>query len=564
MDPADLYLACVRMSDTILTGTCGSTAESRCSVSSTAQLIPSFSFTTMTDAKRSVHNPFRTPSATPNPTGSSSSITHDAPSSSSGPQGSSAVNPSALNPSNRSDEGAPRQPEADEQRSVDGLAAELAATTLDEPPEPIEPPPAYTPSADMYQGEATVEYGPARPFQPAPPPLALPAYLSPHPTGGSYFVAPQFTGPTQAPIRPSVTGNWSNYPGQGGQGAFGPPPRHPSTRGRAGEPRIRTAERPLSEFARDFYTTTPEDGSTRRGPSPARSNGSSGPEDAGPEHFERAGPPPAPRTNFAPPSGPPPSIPNPPAAASSSSYAPPSGPPPPPRDADASNPTTVPTPGRPLLNKGRVLIYPSGHECRKCKYFMEDFFCYGLTSLSGMNTGYKGFDPTHPCRKCWDKYSKPYGGAIVYAPRSPGFQRPLPSFRPPHIRHQQTQSQPSLFSPPPGPPSPSPSRLRRSHSSNNNVYGPLSPIPPGVPRSPMGPGVGLSPPPPPIPPQPPAFRPQLSYTRGPPPPGTAVVRPGDPRIGGRLCWRCGGDGTVSFLIFDVETCPACGGVGRIL
>ena len=176
----------------------------------------------------------------------------------------------------------------------------------------------------------------------------------------------------------------------------------------------------------------------------------------------------------------------------------------------------------------------------------------------GMNTGYKNFDPSHPCRKCWERYSKPYGGALVYAPRSPGFQRPLPSFHPPHIRHQHSQSQPSLFSPPPGPPSPCPSsRLRRSASSvNPNVSpAPNAGMPGGYPGTPMGPGGpqgGLAP------------RAQLTYTVGPPPPGSAVVRPGDPRIGGRLCWRCGGDGTVSFLIFDVETCPNCNGLGRIL
>lgn len=48
-----------------------------------------------------------------------------------------------------------------------------------------------------------------------------------------------------------------------------------------------------------------------------------------------------------------------------------------------------------------------------------------------------------------------------------------------------------------------------------------------------------------------------------PPPGNhPVYSPGDPRIGGRLCWRCGGDGKTSFLIFDQETCRVCNGVGR--
>ena len=48
-----------------------------------------------------------------------------------------------------------------------------------------------------------------------------------------------------------------------------------------------------------------------------------------------------------------------------------------------------------------------------------------------------------------------------------------------------------------------------------------------------------------------------------PPPGATVLSPGDPRIGGLLCWRCGGRGTISFLIFDEEACSVCGGMGRV-
>jgi hypothetical protein len=51
---------------------------------------------------------------------------------------------------------------------------------------------------------------------------------------------------------------------------------------------------------------------------------------------------------------------------------------------------------------------------------------------------------------------------------------------------------------------------------------------------------------------------------GAPPPGSTVVMPGDPRIGGRLCWRCGGRGTTPFLIFDEMTCETCGGIGRLV
>ena len=41
-----------------------------------------------------------------------------------------------------------------------------------------------------------------------------------------------------------------------------------------------------------------------------------------------------------------------------------------------------------------------------------------------------------------------------------------------------------------------------------------------------------------------------------------MLAPGDARLGGRLCWRCGGRGTTSFLIFDEQTCGVCNGVGR--
>ncbi|KAJ7050693.1 hypothetical protein C8F01DRAFT_676983 [Mycena amicta] len=51
-----------------------------------------------------------------------------------------------------------------------------------------------------------------------------------------------------------------------------------------------------------------------------------------------------------------------------------------------------------------MLVYPAGHECHKCN-----------------NTGYRHSDPSHPCRRCWDKYAKPYAGALLVAPApSPG------------------------------------------------------------------------------------------------------------------------------------------------
>jgi len=230
-------------------------------------------------------------------------------------------------------------------------------------------------------------------------------------------------------------------------------------------------------------------------------------------------PTPAPSRGYAPPSGAPP----PASAPTGSRYAPPSTPhpstsaqrPPTNRSSNAGSeddgrPTTSPTPGHPLLRNNRVLIYPKGYSCWKCD-----------------NTGFKSFDPSHPCRKCWERYSKPFEGPIVYAPWTPSsrsansnadtLQKPLPRFRPPAGNY---------------PTSPTLSRAPNSRRS-----------------------------PPLLQHQSSLRSPTLVTNR--PPPGSLVVLPGDPRIGGRLCWRCDGLGTVSFLIFDEETCPVCNGAGRI-
>lgn len=133
----------------------------------------------------------------------------------------------------------------------------------------------------------------------------------------------------------------------------------------------------------------------------------------------------------------------------------------------------------------------------------------------------------HPCRKCWDRYSKPYRGAIAYAPttgQAGNFQRPLPVFTPPQ---QQPIGPDPARSAGVGPgPGPGPwSYPGQSSSSLNRAA-------------------------------------TVSYTRA-PPRGALVVSPGDSRIGGRLCWQCDGSGTIGFFLFE-ETCPSCRGTGRIL
>lgn len=57
------------------------------------------------------------------------------------------------------------------------------------------------------------------------------------------------------------------------------------------------------------------------------------------------------------------------------------GPPPPLAPVQDNRPTSIPTPGRPLLKDGMLLVYPRGYMCKKCH-----------------NTGFKQSDPSHPCK----------------------------------------------------------------------------------------------------------------------------------------------------------------------
>ena len=67
---------------------------------------------------------------------------------------------------------------------------------------------------------------------------------------------------------------------------------------------------------------------------------------------------------------------------------------------------------------------------------------YGIDAhcpRTGQNPGYKNYDPSHPCSRCWEKYATPFSGPITYASwstdgqsgSSPSFQRPLHTFRAP-------------------------------------------------------------------------------------------------------------------------------------
>ncbi|KIK67861.1 hypothetical protein GYMLUDRAFT_796932 [Collybiopsis luxurians FD-317 M1] len=446
-------------------------------------------------------------------------------------------------------------------------------------------PPAYTPAANSQQGEQTVEYGPTRPFQNSAvmrPPTQQHAVTS-HPTGlsttQSYVIRPppqpsqpqslwrQITGSLADQLNTLSMG--SNYNRYGtlsnthytGYGTSPPVVPSLSTVPPPLPPRSNPVPPPLpprnnasqvsprSEFAQDFY---------------AAGTGSSGeledPHEHPPSRYvPPPGPPPSeapnehPPSRYAPPPGPPPSeAPNvhppsryalppglPPSEAPNehppSRYAPPPGPPPPsgspPSHAtapdDDGRPTRTPVPGHPLLNQGRILVYPSGYECEKCH-----------------NVGYKQNDPTHPCRKCWSKYAKPFTGAITYSSfksSSTGsgktLQRPLPLLRPPQAKGFQHNTD-------------YPGSYTQHRGQGQNQYSP----PPHPPPGPFPP----NPPPPNIQMIPGGYLPNNSSQ---PPPGVVVYAPGDPRLGGRLCWRCDGDGIIGGFLFE-EQCSVCGGVGR--
>lgn len=146
--------------------------------------------------------------------------------------------------------------------------------------------------------------------------------------------------------------------------------------------------------------------------------------------------------------------------------------PPPPSSNSNLEPTRIPTHGRPLLYDDRVLVYPPSNAffCSKC-----------------CNTGYKGFDPARPCRKCWEKYGKLWSTVKVL-----------------------------------------------SNTSQLNLQRPLPPIQ-GIPSNPTS---------------------------------ALVVRPGDSRIGGRLCWNCHGKGEIEdeglfgMLFTSSDRCRVCMGAGR--
>ncbi|CDO70130.1 hypothetical protein BN946_scf184783.g14 [Trametes cinnabarina] len=344
----------------------------------------------------SLHNPFRdrSPDSAPPPEALGSAPSVVAASDASEALSSSSAEPSQRLPESSSPEARTVTPTghstmSSEDRSVNDLLTE-------------ELPPPYTPAPNVYEGEATLELGPRRPFQQTPqlPPQSYPHHRPPW-------------------VSPEPPASWSSFSGglhRESPNTYtrpAPPPVHPSLQN-GGPPQL--PPRPLSDFARDFYTAGADVQSGALG---------------GPSSQYQGEAPTASSSwtaRYAPPSGEP--------SHRSAKGAPTSSVDQTANPADDDGrPTEVPVPGHPLLKDGKILVYPRDYECSKCH-----------------NTGYKGYDPSHPCSRCWDKYAKPYSGVLAHAPWSSeaqsessssrtSLQRPLPRFRTPQEGlHQQGAS----------------------------------------------------------------------------------------------------------------------------
>lgn len=207
-------------------------------------------------------------------------------------------------------------------------------------------PPAYTPAADVSQGETTIEYGPRRPFQPVvQPPMVTQQNGWPmvsQPTGPSWSQYPGFS------LRPGMIPQIPPAPPVS-RSQFIRPPQHPLFTGMSNTAQYTSPpmsappipSRPVSDFARDFYSAGANADMTLLGGPVSQYVPTPGPSNDG-----------APATQSSPsPGGPSARLEN-----TTSHQIPNDG-----------SPTKTPVPGHPLLRDGKILVYPQDFECKKCK-----------------------------------------------------------------------------------------------------------------------------------------------------------------------------------------------------
>lgn len=208
-----------------------------------------------------------------------------------------------------------------------------------------EMPPAYTPSADVYHGESTVEVGPQRSFQQPPRPTHRPSHSTPHsqsPTSSLPQPPPRPQSQPQqhpqqsawiTPTPSSGPNSWSMYSGQ----------RH-ERRGGGLVGAILDTVRDAVSSVHDEMRVVPQ---ARTGvhAAPYAESFSSGLSQShyAPSHQGVQGQVPAvPSMHHTPQR----------------------------QIPDDGSPTRTPAPGHPLLNNGNILVYPNkDHICIKCPYF---------------------------------------------------------------------------------------------------------------------------------------------------------------------------------------------------
>lgn len=398
-------------------------------------------------------------------------------------------------------------------------------------------PPAYTPAADPALGEETIEVGPRRPFQPPPSqpsrlPLPLPSSTMPTPMSTPDIV---LSPPTEQP-------QWYQAPGQ----AYRSDLPRPQSQSRPYTPQHHTWTSSRMHAVKYPQGQTPGSSSSGGGLIGNLVNTVRDVVDALSGAYDdrvlaaqqvNRGAYASSYPSYAPPAP----------ARAPGPVSPISLPASPPSRLDVPDdgrPTRVPVPGHPLLRDGMLLVYPKGHACWKCH-----------------NTGYKDYDPSHPCRKCWEKYGKPYTGALAYAPwpssdstSNSRMQRPLPLY----LTNPASSGRPRMgcIVPPSNPNSPHIQPPRPSAPHLRSISEPPLSLPPSssyasapTPQA-SGPSYYI-------------YNPSLGMGTSPPVPHAQPIPPGDPRLGGQMCLRCGGAGTDVSFLFDLTACQRCGGVGRV-
>lgn len=207
-------------------------------------------------------------------------------------------------------------------------------------------PPAYTPGPNTTAGEQSVDFGPARPFQnqqpgrPQPMPHQDPMSML-FSSSGQYRTSSRSSRRNESSIT-RLLGNlvieYLSTPREEGRRAYGSPAPY----GQSGPPRP-------SQPSQSLQPPMPHGSIRAPSPSHTGNSWSQYPGATNPARIPRSVTP-TPQTQ--------------------------------PQPLNDGKPTVRPTPGHPLLRDNKVLVYPLGFECRKCKLYPLThgrFTCQSMT-----------------------------------------------------------------------------------------------------------------------------------------------------------------------------------------